>query len=66
MIKKYSLLVKLNQHIKQLRMDRNSKAINLAKPIQEIKTAISSIWYLKDHSSWTQTPYVFKITEHIN
>ena len=40
---KYSLLVKLNQHIKQLRMDRNSKAINLAKPIQEIKTAISSI-----------------------
>ena len=28
-IKKYSLLVKLNQHIKQLQMDRNSKEINL-------------------------------------
>ena len=30
-IKKRSLLVKLNQHIKQLRIDRNSKEINLAK-----------------------------------
>ena len=32
-IKKCSLLVKLNQHIKQLQMDRNSKEINLVKPI---------------------------------
>ena len=30
-IKKYSLLVKLNQHIKQLlQMDRNSKEINFS------------------------------------
>ena len=29
--KKYSLLVELNQHIKQVRMDRNSTEINLAK-----------------------------------
>ena len=36
-IKKYSLLVKLNQNIKQLRMDRNSKEIiNSAKPIHEL------------------------------
>ena len=31
-IKKYILLVKLNPHIKQFRMYRNSKEINLAKP----------------------------------
>ena len=31
MMKKYSLLVKLNQHITQLWMDRNSNEINLAK-----------------------------------
>ena len=30
MIKKYSLLVKLNQCIKQLGVDRNGKKINLA------------------------------------
>ena len=30
-IKKYSLLVELNQHLKQLRMDRNNKEINLPK-----------------------------------
>ena len=36
-IKKYSLLVKLNQDIKQLQMDRNSnEIINSAKPIQEL------------------------------
>ena len=36
-IKKYWLLVKLNQDIKQLRMDRNSKEIiNSAKPIHEL------------------------------
>ena len=33
---KYSWLVKFNQHIKQLRMDGNSKEINLAKPIREL------------------------------
>ena len=38
-IKIYSLLVKLSQHIKQLRMDRNSKENNLAVPIREL-----SIW----------------------
>ena len=31
MIKKYSLLVELNQHLKQLQMDRNSKETNIAK-----------------------------------
>ena len=30
------LLVKLNQHITQLWMDRNSKEINLAKPTGEL------------------------------
>ena len=31
MIESYSLWVELNQHIKQLRMDRNRKEMNLAK-----------------------------------
>ena len=33
MIKKYSLLVTLYQYVKQLRMDRNRKEINLLKQI---------------------------------
>ena len=28
----------MNQHIKQLQMNRNRKEINLAKPIREFKT----------------------------
>ena len=35
-IKNYSLLVKLNQHMKQLRIDKNSKEINFTKPIREL------------------------------
>ena len=36
MMKKYSLLVRLNQHITQLQTDKNSKEINLAKPTGEL------------------------------
>ena len=36
--KNIHLPVKLNQPIKQLRMDRNSKEINLTKPIPQVKT----------------------------
>lgn len=36
--KNIHLPVKLNQPIKQLRTDRNSKEINLTKPIPQVKT----------------------------
>ena len=36
--KNIHLPVKLNQPIKQLRMDRNSKEINLTKPMPQVKT----------------------------
>ena len=64
----YSVLVKLNQHVKQLRVDRNSKEINLPK--LNVRIVITEhdlfpwIWYLKGHFSQTQTLYVFKVTEH--
>ena len=34
MIEKFSLLVELSQHIKQLRMDRNSKAFSLEEEVE--------------------------------
>ena len=47
-------------HKALLRMDRNnSKEINLARPIRFKTNTFPVIWYLKDHSSQTQTPYVF-------
>ena len=54
-IQKYSLLLKLNQHMKQLRMDTNTQKIDLAKQWHHHqKTELFPvIWYLKCHSSWT-------------
>ena len=47
-------------HKAQLRMDKNnSKEINLAKPIRVKTNTFPVIWYLNDHSSQIQTPYVF-------
>ena len=55
--KKYSLLFKLKQHIKKLRIDRNSKGINLAKRIiYKKKQSTFPVIYLKCHSSRTPTP----------
>ena len=53
-IKKYSFLVKLNQHIKQLRTDRNSKEINLAKFSSRIIVTEHVSWYLKGHTPYSQ------------
>ena len=40
---KYSLLVELNQHIKQIRMDRNSTEINLAKLNSRISVEVLTL-----------------------
>ena len=42
-IKKYSLPVQLNQHIKQLRIYRNSKEINLAKLNSRISVEVLTL-----------------------
>ena len=54
-IKKYSLLLKLKQNIKQLRMDRNNKKIDLAKRI--IACQRTEPFPAKQYSSRTQTPH---------
>ena len=47
-------------HKALLRIDRNnSKEINLAKPIRVKTKHFFCNTILKDHSSQTQTPYVF-------
>ena len=55
MIQKYSLPLKLKQHIKQLPMDTNTQKNwpgRMITPYQKTEL-FPVIWYLKCHSSWT-------------
>ena len=62
-IQNYSLPLKLKQRIEQLRMERNSKKINMlvrriiVSPSRDFWDNVFLVWYLKCHSSRTQTPY---------
>ena len=59
-IQKYCLLLKLKQHIKQLRKDGNRKKLTWLDELSHVKRAepFLVIWYLKCHSSRTQRPAV--------
>ena len=63
-IQNYSLLIKLKPHIRQLRMDRNSKKMNLAKRLIVTKKEHVSCNMILDMSFLTNANTVY--TKHEN
>ena len=75
-MKKYSLLVKLTQHITNYEWIQIAKKLTnnwfsqltiilqLLENYRKSKQKTFPVIYLQDHSSQMQTSYVFKITEH--